>query len=236
MWAPQVRSFSAARLVPVALDLPGYGARPPVDAMTFEGLADDIEREIARRQLERPVLVGHSMGGMVAQTLLRRRPDGYRAAVLSATSPAFGDPSGEFQKRFVADRLAPLDAGKTMKDMAPAMVDGMVLHRISPVNRAFATEIMSAASERTYRAAVRCLVGFDERANLGSIRVPVLCLAGDHDRNAPADMMKRMAAKIPGATYVCLPDVGHLGNLEAPEAFDHAILQFLDHALGLIVV
>lgn len=235
MWTPQLRSFAAAGFAPVALDLPGYGARPPVDAMSFEELAGDVEAEVARRQLDCPVLVGHSMGGMVVQTMLRRRPDGYRAAVLSATSPAFGDPSGTFQKKFVADRLAPLDAGRTMKDMAPAMVDGTVGPGITPANRAFATEIMSAASERTYRAAVHCLVGFDERTNLGAIRIPVLCLAGEHDRNAPAKMMERMAAKIPGARYVCLPGVGHLGNLETL-AFDVAIFEFLDSALKRVPV
>jgi 3-oxoadipate enol-lactonase len=232
VWASQLESFAAAGFVPVALDLPGYGARPPVDAMSFDELAGDVDTEIARRRLERPVLVGHSMGGMVVQTMLRRKPESYRAAVLSATSPAFGDPGGEFQKKFVADRLAPLDAGQTMKDMAPGMVDGMVGQGITPAARAFATAIMSAASERTYRAAVHCLVGFDERANLGNIRVPVLCLAGQHDRNAPAKMMERMAAKIPGACYVCLPDVGHLANLEAPRAFDLAVREFLDHAVA----
>jgi pimeloyl-ACP methyl ester carboxylesterase len=231
MWTPQLRSFAVARFAPVALDLPGYGARPPVDAMTFEELAADVEAEIARQKLDRPVLIGHSMGGMVVQTMLRRKPNGYRAAVLSATSPAFGDAAGAFQRQFVAERLAPLDAGKTMKDMAPGMVDGMVGPGISAANRAFATEIMSAASERTYRAAVQCLVTFDERANLGAIRVPVLCLAGEHDRNAPAKTMERMAGKIPGARYVCLPGVGHIANLEAM-AFDVAIFEFLDHALA----
>ena len=234
MWTPQLRSFVAAGFARVALALPGYGERPPVDAMTFDELAADVEAEIARRQLDRPVLVGHSMGGMLAQTMLRRRPDGYRAAVLSATSPAFGDPSGAFQKKFVADRLAPLDAGQTMKDMAPAMVDGMVGPGIAPANRAFAIEIMSAASGRTYGAAVHCLAGFDERTNLGRIRVPVLCLAGEHDRNAPPKMMERMAARIPGARYVCLQGVGHLGNLEAL-AFDVAIFEFLDTALARAV-
>ena len=93
---------------------PGYGGRPPADTMTFDALAADVEASIAKSALEKPVLVGHSMGGMVVQTLLRRWPDGYRAAVLSCTSPAFGNPAGDFQKKFVADRLAPLDAGKTM--------------------------------------------------------------------------------------------------------------------------
>ena len=69
--------------------------------------------------MQRPVLVGHSMGGMVAQTMLRRRPEAYAAAVLACTSPAFGNADGDFQKKFVADRLGPLDAGKTMADLAP---------------------------------------------------------------------------------------------------------------------
>ncbi len=228
---PQLASFAAAGYAPLALDLPGYGERPPVDTMSFDALAADVDAAIALRGLERPVLVGHSMGGMVVQTMLRRWPDGYRAAVLSATSPAFGDPGGDFQKKFIADRLAPLDAGKTMKDMAPGMVDAMMAAHPDAAGRALAAQVMTQGSAVTYRAAVQCLAGFDERANLGGIRVPVLCLAGEHDGNAPAKMMERMVAKIPGARYVCLPGVGHLANLEAPEAFDAAILGFLEAAL-----
>jgi 3-oxoadipate enol-lactonase len=59
----------------------------------------------------------------------------------------------------------------------------------------------------------------------------VLCLAAEHDRNAPPPMMERMAGKIPGARYVCLPGVGHLPNLEAPDAFDASILTFLHQVL-----
>jgi 3-oxoadipate enol-lactonase len=64
--------------------------------MNFESLAEDAEAFLARRHALRPVLVGHSMGGMVAQTMLRRRPDAYAAAVLACTSPAFGNADGEF--------------------------------------------------------------------------------------------------------------------------------------------
>src|SRR5262249_53142771 len=90
IWAPQVASFAAAGFRPVALELLGYGAREPVDRMDFDMLAGDVETQIARLGLDRPIVVGHSMGGMVAQTLLRRGPRAYRAAVLSCTSPAFG--------------------------------------------------------------------------------------------------------------------------------------------------
>jgi len=229
-WASQLASFATAGLAPVALDLIGYGARPPLTTMDFEALAADVEAQIAVRGLERPVLIGHSMGGMVAQTALRRRPDSYRAAVLACTSPAFGNPDGDFQQQFVAARLGPLDAGKTMADLAPRLVDAMMAPSPDPAGRAHAIDVMSAVPPATYRAAVRCLVTFDERANLAHIGVPMLCLAGEKDPNAPASVMQRMASRIPGARYVCLPGLGHLPNLEASAAFDAGILDFLQLA------
>jgi 3-oxoadipate enol-lactonase len=231
IWAAQEASFARAGIHPVALDLPGYGARPPLAAMDIEGLAEDAEKAIDERRLENPLLVGHSLGGMIVQTMLRRRPRGYRAAVLACTSPAFGNPSGDFQKKFIADRLAPLDAGKTMAELAEKFVDEMIGPNPDPAGRALAIACMGAVSAETYRASVHCLVGFDERDNLANIKVPVLCLAGEHDRNAPAPMMERMATKIPGARYVCLADVGHLPNVEAPRMFDKTILEFLREPL-----
>jgi pimeloyl-ACP methyl ester carboxylesterase len=230
-FAPQIASFASAGYQPVALDLPGYGAREPVGAMSFEALAEDVEFALGRSALEKPVLVGHSMGGMVVQTMLRRRPDDYAAAVLSCTSPAFGNPAGDFQKKFVADRLAPLDAGKSMADAAPGAADNVMASNADLAGRALFIEQYAAVPAATYRAAVKCLVTFDERKNLPDITVPVLCLAAEHDRNAPWPVVEKMASKIPGAYYFCLPGLGHMPNLEAPAAFDAAIFSFLDHAL-----
>ncbi len=231
-WTPQLASFAAAGYAPVALDLPGYGARPAVRSMDFECLAGDVENQIAGRGLQHPVLIGHSLGGMVVQTMLRRRPAAYAAAVLSGTSPAFGNPSGEFQKKFVADRLAPLDAGKTMAELAPGTIDALMGPNPEPAGRELAIEDMAATSAETFRAALHCLVGFDERANLAHIRIPVLCLAGERDPNAPPAMMERTAGRIPGARYVCLSGVGHFANLEAPARFDQAVIGFLDSVLA----
>jgi pimeloyl-ACP methyl ester carboxylesterase len=232
VWMPQIAGFEAAGFVAAALDLPGYGARAPVTTMNFESLAEDVEVAIAARGLRRPILVGHSMGGMVVQTALRRRPDGYRAAVLCCTSPAFGNPSGDFQHKFVADRLRPLDAGGTMSELAPNIVERIIGPDAEAEGRAIAIEVMSTVPADTYRAAVRCLVSFDERANLGRISVPILCLAGEKDPIAPAQVMERMASKISGGRYVCLAGVGHLPNLEAPAAFHASVVDFLREVLA----
>jgi len=231
-FAPQMASFAAAGYRPVALDLMGYGGRDPVEALSFEALSEDVEFSIGEAGLERPVLVGHSMGGMVVQTMLRRAQLDYAAAVLSCTSPAFGNPAGDFQKKFVADRLAPLDAGQTMADIAPQSAANMFGPNAAPAGRALYIAQYAAVPEATYRAAVTCLVSFDERVNLPNIKVPVLCLAAEHDRNAPPPVLEKMAAKIPGAYYLCLSGLGHMPNLEAPAAFDGAIFNFLDHVLG----
>ncbi len=232
LWEPQLASFRAAGYEPLALDLPGYGARPPVDHMDFDMLAADVEAHVDRHGLARPVLVGHSFGGMIAQTCLRRNPDGYRAAVLSGTSPAFGDPTGEFQKRFIAARLGALDSGRSMAELAAAIADELMSAGADPAGRRLLVEVLGTIAPRSYRAVIHCLIGFDERANLGAIRIPVLCLVGEHDRNAPPSMMRRMAEKIPGARFVCLAGVGHMPNLEAPRAHDAAILDFLREAFA----
>jgi pimeloyl-ACP methyl ester carboxylesterase len=85
--------------------------------------------------------------------------------------------------------------------------------------------------EATYRTALRAIAAFDRRAALAEIRIPTLCLAGEHDRTAPPEVMLRMAQRIAGAEYRCLSDAGHIANVEQPEEFNAAVVDFLRRAL-----
>ena len=225
-WAPQIAAFSP-RFRAIAWDMPGYGGSPAPDRMTFPALADALGGLLDRLALERVHLVGHSMGGMVAQEFAAARPERVASLVLSATSPAFGRPDGDFQTRFVEARLAPLDDGKTMADLADETVATMLGPDADAEGAAIARRSMAAVPEATYRAAIACLVAFDRRDALAGYRMPVLVLAGETDTNAPAPMMEKMAGRIPGAEYVCIEGTGHLGNLENPAAFNAAVAGFL---------
>jgi 3-oxoadipate enol-lactonase len=86
---------------------------------------------------------------------------------------------------------------------------------------------MAAVPEASYRASMLALLGFDQRSALKEIKVPTLVLSGSKDKNAPAPMMAKMATHIPSATYLELEGVGHLANLERPDAFNTALDQFL---------
>jgi 3-oxoadipate enol-lactonase len=207
--------------------MPGYGASPPLERMTFPGLAQALVALLDSRDAEQAVVIGHSMGGMVAQELVASFPERVSALVLYATTPAFGASGSDWQRQFLESRLRPLEEGKTPADLAPALVAGIVGDEPDLKGVAQAVECMSAISVNAYRAALHCLVTFDRRDSLEKIRCPTLALVGERDRVASPAIVERMAQAIPEASYRVLPGVGHLANLERPAVFDAALEGFL---------
>ena len=226
-FAPQVETLASSGYRAVAWDMPGYGRSPPIEPYNFKGLAQSCIALIEALKCGTVTLVGHSMGGMVAQEVVARRPELVDKLVLCGTSPSFGKPDGDWQREFIAQRTAPLDAGKTMADLAETLIPQMVGPGSLPEGVKLATHCMAQVSPATYRRALEALVSFDRRANLPAVRVPTMLVAGEHDRNAPPAVMKKMAAAIAGSTYIEMHGIGHLQNLEAPEDFDRLLLNFL---------
>ena len=218
-------AIAAAGYRAVALDFPGYGdsaGEPTLAAMVHSAL--DL---MAHARADRTVLLGHSMGGMVAQELMHLAPQAAQGLVLACTSAAFGKPGGEWQHKFLAERLAPLDAGLGMAGMADLLVPGLVAPEAPAGAREAARSVMAAVPEATYRVALKSIAGFDRREALAALRVPTLMLAAERDRTAPPDVMQRMACKVSGAEYLCLPGAGHIANVESPAAFNAAVVSFL---------
>jgi len=225
-WRGQLDAFSD-RYRPIAWDMPGYGGSAPLSNVSIAALADALGDFLQQTGVATPILVGHSIGGMIVQQLLARKPDIARAVVLAQTSPAFGKPDGEWQKSFIAARLGPLDRGETMVSLAPSLVGELVGDDPDVRGMDIARDCMAGVPETTYRATMLALIGFDLRSALKDIAVPTLLLSGSKDNNAPAPMMAKMASLIASATYVELEGAGHLANLERPDAFNAALDQFL---------
>jgi 3-oxoadipate enol-lactonase len=226
-FAPQVETLASSGYRAVAWDMPGYGHSAPIEPYNFKGLAQSCIALIESLQCADLTLLGHSMGGMVAQEVMARRPELVNKLVLCGTSPSFGKPDGDWQREFIAQRTAPLDAGQSMTQLAEALVPQMVGPGALPEGVRLATVCMSQVPASTYRRALEALVSFDRRTNLTQIRVPTLVISGEHDRNAPPAVMKKMADAIPNGTYLEMRGVGHLQNLEAPDDFDGMLLNFL---------
>lgn len=231
-FAPQVETLASIGYRAVSWDMPGYGHSAPIEPYTFKGLAQSCINLIDALQCESVVLVGHSMGGMVAQEVIARRPDKVHKLVLCGTSAAFGKRTDgrsaeAWAQQFIGQRTAPLDAGQTMEQMAARLVPQMVGPGSLPEGVRLAEFCMSSVPAATYRRALECLVTFDRQAALADIRVPTLLLGGEFDRVAAPSVMRQMAQAIVGSRYVEMAGVGHLMNLEAPDAFDALLLDFL---------
>ncbi len=226
-FARQMAPLVDAGFHAVAWDMPGYGHSLIVDPYSFETLADECIELIDVLAPERLVLVGHSMGGMVAQEVAARAPERIAALVLAGTSAAFGKSNGDWQRTFIEERTAPLDAGGSMRELATRLVPDMLGPKASDTARDEAIEVMAHVPPQTYRLALQALMGFDRRERLAQLTMPVLLIAASDDRNAPPAMMQGMAARMPNASLVEIGRCGHLMNLERPEAFNSALIGFL---------
>jgi pimeloyl-ACP methyl ester carboxylesterase len=229
-FAPQLETFAAAGYRAVAWDMPGYGHSDPIEPYNFKGLAEKciaLIDALAARNGRQVSLVGHSMGGMVAQEVVARRPEWIQHLILCGTSAAFGRSDGDWQKEFVQQRMAPLMQGQTMADVARQLVPAMAGPRALPEGLKLAEHCMSGVSPGTYRRALEALVSFDRRSDLGRISVPTLLVAGASDLNAPPEVMRKMSERIMGSQLKVMEGIGHLMNLESPDDFDHILMAFI---------
>jgi pimeloyl-ACP methyl ester carboxylesterase len=220
-WEDQVPYFGKLGYPSHAWDQPGYGKSPGVEPYDLEHICAALALLIEKLGDAPVVLVGHSMGGFVAQEAYVRYPKLIKALALCFTSPAFGGGGGEFARQFIAARVGPLDEGKTMAQVAAQLIPTMGSHS------KLAEQIMAGVPPGTYRKAVQLLTTFDRRKELADIKVPTLLVAGSEDKTAPPSVMQKMAEKIPGAEYVLLEGCGHLGPMDRPREFNAALLAFL---------
>jgi 3-oxoadipate enol-lactonase len=226
MFAPLTeRLVDSAR--PIVWNLPGYGGKPLDGPLTFPGLAAALSGDLDDEGATPAVVLGHSIGGMLALEFGTTFPERASALILSATTPAFGSRDGAFQREFLKARLAPLDAGRTMAEVAPQFAPGLIGSGAAPEAAPMAARLMADLPEATFRAGLSCLVTFDRRGDLAKIRVPTLLIAGEEDTNAPLKTMTRMAEAIPGARLEVLPRIGHLAPLECPDRYADIVRRFL---------
>ena len=88
-WRAQLDGFSSDYRA-IAWDMPGYGDSAPFDEMTFPALVDAVSTLLDRLSVKSAHLVGHSLGGMIAQAFALNHPERLRSLTLLATSAAFG--------------------------------------------------------------------------------------------------------------------------------------------------
>jgi 2-succinyl-6-hydroxy-2,4-cyclohexadiene-1-carboxylate synthase len=232
-FADHASRFAEAATV-VTFDHRGHGEsdKPAtVEAYTLDRLVADTLEVADALGFERFTLLGHSMGGMVARRLALQRPERVGALVLMDTSPGM-PPSIDPELAEAAAALAlegdmvllraVLDEADTLGSAADQRVRRERAGYVEFCDRKWA-QITPAS----YAGLLRAIVHQDDQlAEMASIACPTLVLAGAEDTHfVPA--AHAMAATLPDARLVVVPDAGHSPQFENPDAYFDAVDEFL---------
>lgn len=242
VWQKTIDALSARHRV-VAIDLPGYGrsAKRNYDySMRF--FAGVVDRVIDALALDRPVIVGHSMGGQIALTHALHHPGRARALVLAAPAgfETFGAGEGQWLMEAVSKdfiKATPPDAiytnlASNFTGDVPKDALFMYQHRVQIVDGP-EFDAYAYANARSVQAMLKGPV-YDR---LGEVRLPVLVVFGAEDRLIPNQVLhggttRRVAEqgtrRLKRARLVMLAKAGHMLQVERPEAFNRAVRTFLD--------
>lgn len=229
MWAPQLDALSH-RCRMVAPDLKGFGASDApedVSAYSMTAYADEVAGLLAALALERVVVVGLSLGGYVAFSLLDRHRSAVAALVLADTRA--GTDSEQVLDRRIKQQEQVKEEGTV------PVVDALVGTLLSEHTHHHRPEVVVQARrlmDNPPAGFVGALEAMKSRPDatgwLDTIDVPTLVLVGDGDQPSPPEVAAEMHRRIQGSRFTVLPNAGHLSNLEAPDAFNQALAGFLD--------
>jgi proline iminopeptidase len=223
-----------AQLVFVDLRGQGRSAPAPLETCTLEQMADDVAALCGLLGIERPAVLGHSAGGFVALQLALRHPELPAALILCHTTPTLAAIPDDDPPPSIAERGGPAAAAAAARlfggDFSPESLDAfnelVAPYYAGPEHtdvpgRLFALSGFNAAVAGRF---FNELAGhYDVRRRLGEIRAPALVITGGYDWVCPPAGGRVLAAGIPGAELLELPDAGHFGFSETPEPFLAAV-------------
>ena len=236
MWEPQVKALADEYEV-ITYDVRGHGRTGESDEKryTVDLFAADLRSLVEGLGLDRPVVCGLSLGGMIAQTYAVRYPEELRALVLADTA--------------VSSRLTLSDTLQTLlfpKWAMTAMVRVLgpkrwvdIAFRLANLTRgeewfglddhvrSYVRETMSAFSAEEYNKIFGAVYEY-RMVDLGAIQVPTLVVNGEYESESVFRHTTTLERLIPDVRSRVIPDAGHTSNMENPSAFTEALVEFLE--------
>ena len=221
-WTPVIERLPAS-VRAIAINQRGWGGSRVVDGrFGLEALADDVAAVVAALRIDRYVVVGHSMGGKVAQILALRKPHGLSGLVLVAPAPPepmtvpedvrAGMLASYQSRQGVVETLQVL-CGATLAEAHREQVIEDTLRGAPEARRIWPEHGMTSD------------IGFTRE----ELRLPLEILVGDHDRvERPSVLRPLFSRLLPHAAFTVVPNAGHLLPLEAPQALADACVRMRD--------
>lgn len=227
LWNAQVAGLQDTARV-IAPDLRGFGTSiDPTGTMTMDDYAADLHALLEELGIQKVVVAGLSMGGYIALAFLERYPAVVKGLILCNTRAGADSDEARVGREDTARNV--------MTEGVPLLAEAMLPKMLSPESLStrpgMGSSIESMMAEQRPAGVVAALRGMAARPDrtpmLATIDVPTLIITGEKDTVIPPSESEAMAGAIPGSKLVVIPNVAHLSNVEAPEAFNAAVQEFM---------
>ena len=213
----------------IRYDKRGHGLSDIGDVpYSIELLADDLAALLEYLTIDKAIICGISVGGMIGQYLAASKPELVNALVLCNTAPKIGN------EEFWQQRLEAID-----KNGLLAISDSILLRWFSAQFKASKLHqlegwrnMLSRTTKEGYMATSVAIKNADLHDKTKTIIQPTLCIGGDEDLSTPADLVEEMSRLIKGSHFKVIKNAGHLPCIEQPDILaDHMIKFFKENNL-----
>lgn len=216
-WPPQIRRLHEQRIF--APDLPGHGKSGGLGCHTVDDYTDALAEFIEALQLNRVVLIGHSMGGAIALLMAVRKPKRVLGLGLVGTGARLR----------VTPALLQGTAHASSFPAAVRMISELSFARhTSPRLKELAAQRMAEVRPDVLHGDFLACNGFDVTAELSKISMPALILCGDADKMTPPKNSEFLQEHIAGARLEIIPNAGHMLMLEQPDQVADLLTGFIN--------
>jgi 3-oxoadipate enol-lactonase len=224
MWEQVMDQLADGRRV-FAYDLRGHGsAAGSPSPFTMADTADDLVAVLDALGLDRAHVVGLSYGGGIAQTAAVAHPERFASLSLLATTD---HPFAAFEARAASGERDGM-AAQIVPSLTRWFTPDALARNEWPVR--YARERVLRGNATDWAAAWRSFIGLDVQGRLAGFPAPALVLSGELDASTTPEIMRAIAARIPGSVYQELPGTPHMQSLEQPALVAEALAAFLPAA------
>ncbi len=212
----------------VAYDVCGHGESEVSSGhYSIEFFVDDLIGLLNHLNIQQAIVVGLSMGGYIALRAIEKHPDRFKGLVLCDTRSEADSNEGKIQRAVQINSIK----SEGVKPFAEEYIKNIFAPE-SMTERNESVRLIQSIIERTapsslFGTLLALAARTDTTDSLSSIKVPTCIIVGEKDVLTPVSAAEKMKENIPHAAVTVIPNAAHISNMENPEAFNKALVEFL---------